>query len=152
MKILRNLTLFSLLAAFVTLYSCGEDGGTDVKSDQELTIEALSGTWNVNSSSSQFGTGLPDDAITSVTITSTGFSLVGDITQVVDGGSFTVSEEGALTSPSVNITSADVEVDGDVTVSLNAAKTKLTVSFTTVAKDARVSGTGSFVIVLDKAS
>ncbi len=151
MKILRNLTLFSLLAAFVTLYSCGEDGGTDVKSDQELTIEALSGTWNVNGSSSQFGN-LPDDALSSVTITSTGFSLSGDITSVVDGGTFTVSEEGTLTNPSVNITSADVEVDGDVTVSLNAAKTKLTVSFTTVAKDARVSGTGSFVIVLDKAS
>jgi len=151
MKILRNLTLLSLLAAFVTLYSCGESE-PDVKSDQELTIEALSGTWNVNTGSTQLGTGLADDAITSVTITSTGFSLEGDITAVVDGGSFTVAESGALENGSVNITSADLALDGDVTVSLNSAKTQLTVSFTTVVKDARVSGSGSFSIVMTKAS
>ena len=151
MKILRNLTLLSLLAAFVTLYSCG-GGGEDEPTEQEITLEALKGTWNVNVSRTSFGTGLADDAITSVTITSSGFTLEGDITQVVNGGSFTVSEDGTLSNPSVNITSADLALDGDVNVSLNSTKTELTILFSTVVKDARVSGTGSFVIVLDKAS
>ena len=149
---IKTLILFAAVVSVGILSSCGGDGGDDPKSDQELTLEALEGTWNLDAASSQFGNGLDGDAVASVTISSTGFTLGGDIAGYVDSGSFTVAEDGTLSSPSVNITSQELALDGDVSISLNSAKTQITVSFETVPSEGRVSGTGSFVLVFVKAS
>lgn len=150
---LKTLILFTAVVAVGTLYSCGGgDSNDDPKTEKELTIEALSGTWNLDASSSQFAnTGIDGSGI-SVTISQTGFTLTGNITDYVSEGTFTIAEDGTLANPAVTIASSEVELDGTVSISLNSAKDSITVSFATKAADARISGLGAFVLVFKKAS
>lgn len=152
MKLLKNLTLFALVLSIGALWSCNPDDGDDPQTPQELTLEALQGTWNLDASTSQLAnTGIDGSGI-SVTITSTGFTLSGDLTSYLDKVSYSVNEDGELESPSVNITSSDIELDGDVSVSLNGAMDTLTVSFSTKLAEGRVDGLGDFKLVFVKAS
>lgn len=152
MRRIQNLFLFALALSLTTLISCGESGGDDPKSEKELTLEALAGTWTLDGSASQFAnTGL-DGSGTTVVITETGFSIDGSLKEYVSQGSFTVTEEGTLSAGGVTIASSSIELDGDVSVSLNAAKTQLTVSFNTKQASGRVNGIGAFVLVFVKAS
>lgn len=136
------------LLAFST--SCGEDGN-DTKTPKEVTIESLKGEWSL-STDSELANLTVDPSTVGITITETGFSLTGDITTYVDGGSFTVDESGNLTDLSVNITNADLEIDGAPTVKVENEVSKITVSFTAKQSSSRVSGVGAFVLVMVKAS
>lgn len=153
MKSLRQLLLLSMVAAICVITSCGKDGGSDdVKTEKELVIEALAGTWNLDAGASMFAnTGLDGSGI-SVTFTETGFSLTGDIVTYVSGGSYTVSEEGTLSDVSVDIAAEGLELSGDATVTINDAKDQITVTFSTQESESRVSGLGDFKFVFNKAS
>lgn len=150
---MRNLKLLFLFAAIVAVgvvSSCGDSGGDTPKSDQELTIEALSGSWTLNTGSSTFGN-LTDTPTATVSVSSTGVSITdGTLSDYVSSISFTVSDAGALTGASATLASNEITLSGDVTASINDALDKITVSFSTEA--ARMAGTGSFVLVFDKAS
>ncbi|RED93415.1 hypothetical protein [Marinoscillum furvescens] len=152
MRKIQNLFLFALVISTALFTACGESGGDDPKSEKELTLEALAGTWTLDGSASQFAnTGL-DGSGTTVVISETGFTIDGGLKEYVSQGSFSVTEEGTLSAGAVTIASTSIELDGDVSVSLNAAKTQITVSFNTKQSEGRVNGIGAFVLVFVKAS
>ncbi|MEQ9307220.1 MAG: hypothetical protein RJQ14_25120 [Marinoscillum sp.] len=136
------------LLAFIS--SCGDDGN-DTQTPKEVTIEALKGSWAM-SADSELANLTIDPSTVGISISETGFSLSGDITSYVDGGSFTVDESGSLTDISVNITNSDLELDGSPAVKVENEVSKITVSFTAKQSSSRVSGIGAFVLVMVKAS
>lgn len=152
MKHLKNLVLLNILAVVGVLISCGDGGGSDEPSDKEVTLEALKGSWSLDTSSDLLDSGVDPSAV-SVTVTSTGFTLTG-LESYVTGGSFTVAEDGSLTDGSVSVNeSGDLSlVDGTSSIQMNS-NSKITVMFeTTAADDGRISGVGVWTLVFVKAS
>ncbi|REE00141.1 hypothetical protein [Marinoscillum furvescens] len=142
-----TLSLCLLLSLFFA--SCGSSSD-DPKTAQELTIEALQGTWTLDASQSVFAnTGLDGSDLT-VNISETGFTLSGSITSYVSGGTYTVSEAGALADLAVALESADLELSGNPSIQINDALTQITVAFSTKQADSRVAGLGEFKFVFVK--
>lgn len=150
MRNLKFMFLFAAIVAVSVVSSCGGGDGDDPKSDKEITVEALTGDWTLNTGSSTFGN-LTDTPTATVSVSSAGINITGGtLSEYVSGVSFTVSDAGTLTGASATLASSEITLDGDVTASINDALDKITVSFSTAA--ARTAGTGSFTLVFDKAS
>lgn len=152
MRKLKAMILFAAVVSVSILASCG--GGDDPAgpTDQELTVEALSGTWSLDATESSFAnTGL-DGSGTTVTVSATGISISGGLASYVSNVSFTVDENGALTSGGATIASTEIELDGNVSVSIYPALDTITVLFSTKEKAARVAGIGTFKLIFKKAS
>jgi hypothetical protein len=152
MRNLKAMFLFAAIVAVSIVSSCGGGNGDDPKSDQELTVEALTGDWSLNASESQFGDNVTDDLTATVSISSTMVSITGGtLAEYVSDVSFSVQDNGTLLGNTASITKSDLSlVASSVTVGINDALTKITVSFSTEA--ARVAGTGSWTLVFDKAA
>ncbi len=148
MKNLRILSLAFMMVAFLGVISCKSDDAEPT--DQELTEEALSGTWTLNTSSSDFAN-LVETPDATVTVTATGITITGGLAAYVSNISYSVSETGSLTGADATIASSEIEISGDVTATINDSLDMITVSFAT-SPTARVAGTGTFKLVFDKAS
>ncbi len=150
---MRNLKLMMLFAAVIAvsvMSSCGDGGGDDPKSDKELVEEALTGSWTLNTSESDFAN-LTETPTATVTVSSAGVSITdGTLSDYVSQISYSVSEAGVMVPSGATLGSNEITLDGDVSVSINDALDKITVSFATQA--ARVSGVGTFKLVFDKTS
>ncbi len=148
MKNLRILSLAFMMVAILGVIACKSDDAEPT--DQELTEEALSGTWTLNTSSSEFAN-LVESPDATVTVSATGISITGGLAAYVSSISFTVSETGSLSGANAVIASSEIEITGDVTATINDSLDMITVSFAT-SPTARVAGTGTFKLVFDKAS
>ncbi|MEQ9302425.1 MAG: hypothetical protein RJQ14_00805 [Marinoscillum sp.] len=151
MKNLKKQPLFvAAFALIFVLVSCGgDDGNSPTETEKDIVLSALKGTWAINSSSSSFGnTGL-DGSGSSVTFTETGFSFTGPVTDYVSGGSYTVIEDGSFTDLEVVIVSEAITLNGDPVLTMNNDKTQITITFSTVEAEGRVSGLGDYLVVLD---
>jgi len=151
MKHVRNSFFLFALVSLVVFASCGpDDTKKDEDTPQELTIAALTGNWTLNASSSLFGN-LPEAPSASVTVSSAGVSITGDLADYVTAVSFTVAEDGSLTGANATVAGSDIKlVAGSASASINAALNQVTVEFETEA--ARIAGTGDFKLVFDKAA
>jgi hypothetical protein len=151
MRNLKSMFLFAAIVAVSVFSSCGPDDNGETKTDKEITAEALVGSWSLNVSESQFGDNITDDLTATVTVSETNVDITaGTLMDYVSSVSFAIQDNGTLLGVMATIEKEDIELDGDVTVSINDALTKITVSFSTAA--ARVAGTGSWTLVFDKAS
>lgn len=150
MKNLKKQPLFvAAFALIFVLVSCGgDDGNSPTETEKDIVLSALKGTWTINSSSSFGNTGL-DGSGSSVTFTETGFSFSGSVTDYVSGGSYTVNEDGSFTDVAVVIVSEAITLNGDPVLSMNSDKTQITITFSTVEAEGRVSGLGDYLVVLD---
>ncbi|MEQ9302810.1 MAG: hypothetical protein RJQ14_02760 [Marinoscillum sp.] len=147
----KSLFLLALVALVSITISCGEKDNPE-PTEKEVLLEALAGTWTLDASASQFANTELDGSGISVTFTETGFSLTGDITAYVSGGSYTVTEAGAISDVSVSIpASTNLEISGSPSFSVNGAKSTITIVFSTKEADGRVSGLGDYKLVFNKA-
>ena len=146
MKNISRLAFLLVAVATLLVSSCGSKDSDPDPSAQELTIEALSGDWGIDSSS-QLGNLTIDGSASTVSIFETGFTITGDLQEYVSAGTFTVNEEGGFENIEVEVSST-LNVSSAPTVSLNSARTQLTVEFETTA--ARVSGLGNYTLILVK--
>lgn len=153
MKTFKNLLILAFLTASMVFISCGKDGGGDDEPTQrELILEALSGSWAIDGSASNFAnTGL-DGSTTEATFSATGFTLTGGVADYSSGGSYVISETGTFTEVDVTVVSSDLQLEaGTASVSINAALNQVTVSFTTSeASTGRVGGLGSFNLLFNQ--
>ncbi|MEQ8472851.1 MAG: hypothetical protein RIC35_16785 [Marinoscillum sp.] len=151
MKMIKMMILFAAVLSVGVLSSCGGGDGDDPKSDKEILLEALVGTWNIDASASQFANTELDGSGISATFSETGFQVTG-LADYCTGGSYTVSDAGAITSVDVNGLPAELTLDGTPTATVNSAKTTITIVFSTQEAGGRTNGLGDWKLVFNKAS
>ncbi|MEQ8472609.1 MAG: hypothetical protein RIC35_15565 [Marinoscillum sp.] len=152
MKIFKSLSLLALVTLVSITISCGP-GDDDGPTDKEVLVEALTGSWTLDASNSQFANTELDGSGIGVTFSETGFSLSGGITTYVSGGTYTVTDAGAITDVAVNIAASnDLELKGTPSFTINGAKDTITIVFSTQEASGRVSGLGDYKLVFNKAS
>ena len=110
-------------------------------SRKQMVIPALNSEWTLteaqvgNISMSSF----------SFEISDTKISFTGDVVNVFDEVSFSVSEEGYIINMKVNVTSDDLVLDGEPSLSINDSFDRLELSFSL--KLGRTNGLGDFILV-----
>lgn len=150
-----------MTAALVTigiLMSCGgKNNGPGLTAGQKL-LRAIDGTWSVNISASNTTEveGTPDLSGLSVTITPNGeetgaaYSFSGGSSfssNYFSGGSFSVSDAGAISSPALDTASGSSLTVSSVVIAATDASVTITASVQ--ANTARGAGVGNWVLVFD---
>lgn len=143
---LRSITFLMSLIILTVFVSCGDDGST-AQTPKEETEAWLQGSWSV-SETSELANITMDKATIGVTMTATGFTFSGDLSNYVGGGTFTVSETGQVENLAINITSSEIALDGTPNITVDKNLSTVVVSFSTQLATAR--GLGTFTIILAK--
>lgn len=151
MKKTRNVLMLAALVSISILVSCGGGGGGPGKTDGEKLIEALvNGDWVIDASSTSVSsvTGTFDVNSFGIVFTASGstvtYALDGDVETYLTGGTFTVSDEADIESPTVNTASS--ELTANVT-SLNATEAEVEIVVSVTESNARETGIGIYTLV-----
>lgn len=149
MKTIRTLAFASLVVFAAGLIACGGDKKDDPLTGKEVLLADLEGTWTLDAANSQLANLDINTSGIGATFGETSFTLTGEITTYVSGGSYTISEEGVITAVDVDIEITDLELlENSLDVSF--ANDKVTVEFSTQVSEARVNGLGDFVLIFTK--
>ncbi|WP_421889006.1 hypothetical protein [Marinoscillum sp.] len=157
MKKVKQSLLLIAVASMSVFMSCGPDDGGD-KTEKEVLTEALvSTTWTADASVTDVSgvNGTFDIGTFTVKFTETAdglaFTLGGDISSYITGGTFSVSEAGDISN--ILVDSASAELSASVTsFVVNAARTSVSLNINVTEAGARVGGIGQYVLVFSAGS
>ncbi len=150
---IRNAFLLLAVVSVSILASCGGDGTDEpTETQKDKIVAALTGTWTINVASSNVTnvTGSPSLDGLAVSFNATGFSLSGSIAEYVNGGAYTISDEGVFT-----VGGANAVGDRSATltsVAINADLTQVTVVIEVTEANGRVGGLGTYTLVFTKSA
>lgn len=150
----RSLILFALVS-FSVLVSCNPDnGGADKTAKEEITEALVSGgTWSADVSATNVSgvTGSPDAASFTVTFSETAdgvaFTLGGDVSDYISGGSFSISEEGGISAGVVNTATGELDASLSSGPTLNSDFTQVSMTINVTEAGSRVGGIGTYQLV-----
>ena len=150
--------LILLLCAIpmICITSCEDSDNTPDPiplTDQELVIDALDGVWSVDIESSTIPNKLAlglETGSANIDIDPEGngdISISGDLASYVSGGAFFVDESGSITNPSVEVNASSGLAIDNVSYTLAADQSTLTIGFSV--SSARVSGLGTWELIVN---
>lgn len=152
MKTSQSILLVFIISSLGIFASCGdsEDDDPDL-TNKEILIEALtSASWTIDLSETDVSaaTGSYDESTFTLsfgTASDVAFTLGGDVSAYISGGTFKVSETGTISDVTVTTATDDLKITSS-SFTVDATQTTVTMNFTTEA-NARVSGIGGFTLV-----
>lgn len=157
MKKIQHVLMLLAIASLTVFISCGGGGDDEGETQKEKILSALTaGTWSVDATATDVDnvSGTLDVATFTITFSETAegatFTLGGDVDDYLSGGSFAISEEGAISNIVVNTPSADLSVSASNVV-INSELTTATVTVTTTEAGERTGGLGTYTLVFKAA-